>query len=137
MLACEVGEPVLEEHEADHVLERLRLGVALDVLLAHQRLHAGDGSGVVADAAEDLRRDVAVELLEPGAPFQVADAVAREFVARDLPAPDVLAARRQFQRLGGVRREALEPLGHLPRIDELLRRLRAVDGDPVRIGGVG
>ena len=117
----EAREVVLEKHEADHVLEELRLGIALEPLLAQERAHARDRFVPIPRFAQDRGGGVGVEVHQPGAPRLVALRRARVRVARDLPPADVLAAGREADDLRCFRSEALEHLAHALRVQELAR----------------
>src|SRR5690242_8178633 len=97
MLAREVLELELEEDEAEGVLEDLHLGILAESALPVELVDAVDGGGVVADLGEDGGGPLGVEARQAIAPFEVADAAVGEIAARDLPAHQVLATRREEQ----------------------------------------
>ena len=137
VLRSEVGEVVLQEDEADHVLQELHVGVGLQPLLAEQRLHAGHGGAVVPDLAEDRPRRLRVEAAEVGPPPAVAVPTGRVAVARDRPAPDVLAARGETDRLRRAGGESVERRSHPPRVHHLARQRLPVDRLAARVLRVG
>ena len=121
VLGSEGGELVLEEHQAGGVLERQRLGIVRQALLAQQ----------VADPLDGRRRRSRrrarisaarprVELAAVAPPAQVALAAVGIGGPLESPAAQVLRAGREPQRLAGVGLEALEPAAHAPRVEELL-----------------
>ena len=64
----------------------------------------------VAELAQNVPGFLRVKLLQRRAPLQITGAGHRIRVARDFPAAQVLAARRQTQRLGRVRAKAQHPV---------------------------
>ena len=137
MLVGECSELSLQEREAQCVLESLNLGVSSEVALPEDVLDPGHGGVVVAHAAEDLRSDVRVELLQLLAPAEVARAVLRVALPRDLPTPDVVGAGREQERMTGFGAEAADPLGDELRVGELLGSEFAAHFEAVRIVSVG
>ena len=133
MLRCEAGEIVLDEDQADHVLEELHVGIGLQPLLAQQRPDARHDVVAVADLAQDGGGGVGVKAGEVRAPPAVALAAGRVVRTGDGPAPDVLAAGGEPHRLRGVGPEPVEAGGHAPGVDQLLRLLDPVGELAVRV----
>ena len=135
MLGGETRGVVAQEHEAGDVFKGLRLGVAAQLLLAHERACAGDSRLVVAATRHDLGHPLGVAPLGRVAPGDIAaPAVGISAAGRD-PALEMLPAHRDLQGFGGVRREGCQRLAHAPPIDEL-GGLAGLNCGIARVGGV-
>ncbi len=103
MPASEVGEPVLEEDQTDGVLEKLDFGVVFEAFLNQQVAHPAYRSALVTSFAKDLAGLVSVKPREVTMPPPIAADTFGVVDARDHPASNVLAARRQSQLLRRIR----------------------------------
>lgn len=124
-----------QEDEADHILQRLHLGLALQPLLAQHAADLGDGGLVIARRAHHAAHALGMAAALLAAPLQIAGSALGEIAARQEPALHMLPARRDLQRLGGRREQPRQLLGHAPPIEQRRRRtllLRGVRG----IGGI-
>src|SRR6516162_7958522 len=129
--ANEIGEIVLEKHDADDVLEELRVRVRFQALLADKRADAGDVGLLVSGPSHDVAHAPGMKLLELLPPAQIADTALRVAPARGGPTLDMLAARGNAQELGGSGRHAGERGAHALRINLLGRLEAAVDLDSI------
>src|SRR3989304_867289 len=137
VLRSKSGHVVLDEHQIGHVFHQLRLRVDLQPLLADDGLNAGYHRIVITCSLHDAPGSLCVELVQPGAPFQIAYSVHGIVAARDLPALDVLGAHREFHGLrclGGI---ALLHFAHAQCVEQLLGILLAVGHLLVRVFRVG
>ena len=119
---------VFEEDEADHVFQRLGVGILLQPFLAQQRARAGDVVLSITAFRHDLARAPGVKLLQFLPPCEIGDAAFRIGLARNGPAFDVLGTRGNLQGLRRIRRETVERGTH---------PLAVEFGPACRIGGVG
>src|SRR2546430_14092514 len=118
-LGQETGDIVLEEHDAGHVLDHLRLGVRFEPLLADERTDAREVVRAITLRGHDFADAPRVKGLQILAPFQVPRAAGRVARARRGPPLDVLAARRDAQMIGGVVGHGAKRLAHATSINEL------------------
>ena len=85
---------------------------------------------------ENVAHQGGVVLLELRAPAQVTLAAFRVGTPWDLPAPQVVRACGQPQRVAGLGLQALHPLTHELGVGQLLGMLFAVDTDALGIAGI-
>ncbi len=123
VLGGEILRVEAQEHKAGDILERLRLAVAAQILLAHERPNSVDRRLVVAAARHDLNQALRVSSLGLVAPGDIAGLALWKVATRALPALDMLPAHSDPERLGRFRREAGERLAHPPAVSELGRLL--------------
>src|SRR6185295_19650158 len=109
MLRGEIREVELEKGEAGRVLQRLRLRVVLDSFLLNERLHALHRLRVIPCMPQYVTGERRVRERLLLAPAQVADLSLGKSAARQRPPAQMLAADRQPERLGCLRREPLQP----------------------------
>src|SRR5262252_9302413 len=102
MLTRKISELVLEKDQAQRVLHRLHVAIYLESTLLIDRPHAIDRLVVIAGPAQDLARPIGVKPRQRLAPLEIPDPAVRVRVPRNLPAAQMLAARREPERLGGV-----------------------------------
>src|SRR5947207_9753003 len=76
-LGQEIGDVVLEEHDAGHVLDDLRLGVRFEPLLADERTDAREVVRAITLRGHDFADAPRVKGLQILAPFQVPRAAGR------------------------------------------------------------
>src|SRR5262245_16639367 len=125
---------MLEEYNADHVLQQSCLGIELELILAHESTDTRDLAGLVAGSRHDFAEALRVHLLEVLAPFQIAGAAVRIALARRAPALNVLAAGGDPQRLGRRGCHSRQRYAHAPAIDQLRRLGLPLDLDRGRVG---
>src|SRR6266508_6778719 len=76
-LGQEIGDVVLKEHDAGHVLDQLRFGVRFEPLLADERTDARDVVRAITLRGHDFADAPGVKGLQVLAPFQVPRAAGR------------------------------------------------------------
>src|SRR4051794_38107947 len=106
----ELRQLVLDEDQAERILERLHLGVRRQLTLLHDVLDAVHHGFVVALGFEYLREVSSVLALEVSAPPEVPAATFGVAVTRNRPPSDVVAAGRQQERFAGIRAQPAHPL---------------------------
>ena len=126
----------LDEHEAQHVFEELRLRVGSEVALRNDALHPLDRRLVVTDRMQDLGDLVGVEPMQCPPPTQVSGAPGRIRRTGNHPAADVMRAHREQRSFARFGSEPANPLGRQLGVRELLRSQLAPNHDLVGIVGV-
>src|ERR1019366_1468022 len=128
---------MFDEYQIGHIFHQLRLRVDLQPLLAHDDFDAFDHRVVITHFLHDAPGSLCVELVQPGAPLQIALPIHRIVAARDLSALDVLCTHREFHGLrclGGI---AFLHLAHALCVEQFLGILLAVGHFLVRVFRVG
>jgi hypothetical protein len=111
-LVDQIGELMLQGHQAERVFEHLALGILREILFEIQLLDARKDVLAVADFAENFGGFLRVELFQVRAPFQVSGARHGVGFSRDHPPADVLAARGQQQGFGCLRAKTQHPIAN-------------------------
>ena len=120
VLAGKVRKVVLQEHQADDVLEQLDVRVSLQALFPKQDLHARDRRLVILNLAENLTGSLRVKLRKISAPPAIAVSTLRVLTTWDRPPLDVLAAGGQANGFGCVGCDPIQARRHSLSVHDLL-----------------
>ena len=129
----QLGDLKFQENQTERVLQHATVRVLREVLLQIQCLHLRDRLFRVTDRAQNFSRLLGVEFFEVLAPFQIAGPGQGIAAARNHPATDVLAARRQTEFFGGVGAEFQDPVFQALRVNQFARPGDAFNDFKVRI----
>ena len=127
VLARELERVVLEEHEAGHILQGLRLRVLAEALLLDQEGAAVDQLLLGAALREDLRETLGVLAGVIGAPAQIPFATVGVVAAGDLEARQVLRPGAFRDRLTKGTYVSFDPKDVLGRMEDALLKVTAAE----------
>lgn len=122
-------ELVVQKHQAGYIFKDLRLLVCLQILLPYQRSHARRAVLRVPTVLAYLLHQLGLSLLQKRPPCVVAHACHRVRRAGHFPAPKVLCAHCEAQRLGCVWRALVQIRSAFLRIVQLVGHVGAGNGD--------
>lgn len=134
--AGEVGELILQEHEAKGVFKHAAFGIGREFLFKVEVLHAKNDIFGVTGLAENVSGFLGMKGLESGAPLEITGAGHGTRGAGDLPATEMLAAGGELELLGGAGAKLEHPLAQFLREEQFARLGNAVHLLDIRVGCV-
>jgi hypothetical protein len=125
-----------EENQAQGIFDGLHIGVCAEVLFEVDGAHSCDGGFVITALPQDGFAPVGMEGFEIVAPAQVAASTLRVGGAWNLPSAEVLAARGEADRFGGIWVERGHPAAHGAGFVQLLGYGDSFHLDRIGVAGV-
>jgi hypothetical protein len=121
MLDSETRDLVLQKNEACGIFKQLSVGIRLQSGLGNPCSRIFGLSRLGACLEEQFASALRLSAVEAFSPREISGSVRRIRIARNTPALEMLASRRQAKKLRGAWRETNEPRLDSVRVDELSR----------------
>ena len=121
MLDSETRDLILQKYEAGGIFKELSVGIDLQSRLGNPRRRVFSLSRLHTGLEEQFASALGLSTIEALSPREISGSVCRKRIARNPPALEVLASRRQAKQLRGAWRETNEPRLHPVGVDEFSR----------------
>ena len=118
MLDSEIRDLVLQKNEACGIFKQLSVGIYLQSGLGNPCSRIFGLSRLHTSLEEQFASALRLSAIEAFSPREISGSVRRIRIARNTPALEMLASRRQAKQLRGAWRETNEPRFHSVGVDE-------------------
>ena len=118
MLDSEIRDLVLQKNEACGIFKQLSVGIYLQSGLGNPCSRIFGLSRLHTSLEEQFASALRLSAIEAFSPREISGSVRRIRIARNTPALEMLAPRRQAKQLRGAWRETNEPRFHSVGVDE-------------------